>query len=441
MESWNNGLRRNSVSFKEIISASITQSSSIPIFQHSNDLMDSNDMGRQWCSWCFRKSRHTVIQHNILRRNVCECQLCGRKTVKCRFCSNMARAGKTWDDECCAVHDGTIGTFESLRIRLKNITEWRLVTKRESANISAAGKIAGVAVLSGGALAVGMTGGGVVITVGAGLLGTVGGGVLVNKFAGEIDGFDIKTRHSGSGTQIIFINGLLSQDESLLQDWLPTLQGNFANNTWYELAWESKRLRDLGKVAFKGAQKTAFLKALSIAVKKETKQAAKKLSRAVWLPLILELAGNPWLVALAKAQKTGQLLADLIVRSDGRARYVLLGHSLGARVIYYTLQALAEADLKQPRIREVHLLGGAVGRDQKSWTGLDPAVSGSIFNYFSRRDDVLRVLYKVGTLFTSEPIGRGPIESYCGKIYNVDVTDYVGGHGEFKKNLPMYIRR
>jgi hypothetical protein len=352
----------------------------------------------------------------------------------------MARAGKTWDDECCAVHDGTIGSFDSLRIRLKDITEWRLVTKREGANIAAAGKIAGVA-LGGGAIAVVMTGGAIVITVGTGLLGTVGGGVLVNNFSGEIDGFDINTRHSGSGAQVVFVNGLLSQDESLLQEWRPTLQENFPKNTWYELAWESKRLRDLGKFALKGAKKVAFLKAIEIAAKRGTKQAAKKLSRAIWLQMILELGGNPWFIALSKAQKTGQLLADLILRADGRARYVLFGHSLGARVIYFTLQALAEADFKRPRIREVHLLGGAVGRDQKAWTGIESAVSGRIYNYFSKKDDVLRVLYKVGTLFTSEPIGRGPIEVNSNRICNVDVTDYVGGHGEFKKNLPMFICR
>jgi len=38
MESWNNGFGRKAVSFKEIISASTTQSSSIPIFKHSNHL-------------------------------------------------------------------------------------------------------------------------------------------------------------------------------------------------------------------------------------------------------------------------------------------------------------------------------------------------------------------------------------------------------------------
>jgi len=440
-------------------------------------------MGRQWCSWCFRKSWHLLFQHSSLRRNIYECRLCGQQTIKCRLCSNMARAGKAWDDEFCAVHDGTIGSFDTLRIRLKNITEWKLITKREGVNIARAGKIAGgliavglvatgagaiaapaiggaiggltglsgaaatsygLAVIGGGAVTAGgfgMAGGTTVIAVGAGLLGGTGGGILVNKFAGEINGFDIKTRRDGLGTQVIFINGLLSQGESLLQDWRPTLQDNFPNNTWYELAWESKRLRDLGKLALRGTQKVAFLKAAEKAAKVATKQATKKMFSAVWLPTILEIGGNPWLVALSKAQKTGQLLAELILRADGRARYVLFGHSLGARVIYYTLQALAEANVKQPRIREVHLLGGAVGRDRKTWKGIDSAVDGRICNYFSKRDDVLRVLYKVGTLFISEPIGRGPIESISNKIYNVDVTDYVSGHGEFKKNLPMYIRR
>lgn len=359
----------------------------------------------------------------------------------------MAKAGKTWDDECCAVHDGTIGSFDALRIRLKNITEWKLVTKREGANIARAGKIAAVSVALLGSAAlstaiVGMVGRTTVITVGTRLFGNVGGGILVNNFARDIDGFDINLRRSGSGSQVIFVNGFLSQGESLLQHWRPTLKGNFANNTWYELAWESKRLRDLGKLALaKGAQKVAFRKAMVIATKAATKQATKKLFPAVLLSTVLETMGDTWVIALSKAKKTGQLLADLILRADGRARYVLFGHSLGSRVIYYTLQALAEADLKQPRIREVHLLGGAVGRDQKTWTGIDSAVSGPIYNYFSKRDDVLRVLYKVGTLFTSEPIGRGPIESHSDKIYNVDVTDDVGGHGEFKENLHKFIYR
>jgi len=393
----------------------------------------------------------------------------------------MARSGIKWDDECCAVHDGTIGSFESLRIRLKDITEWKLVTRHRGVNIARIGKIAGgsvavglvatgagavlapaaggavgafkglsgataikhgLAILGRGALAAGgfgMAGGTAVIAVGTGMLGGVGGGVLVNKYVGEIDGFDIKTHRRGSGTQIVFINGLGSQSKSLLHHWKPTLRYNFGNNTWYELEWESKRRSDLGKLIRKELYKRTFRKTLEIAAKTATKQAAKKLSPAFWLSTLLEFGGNPWFVALSKAQKTGQLLADLILRADGRARYVLMGHSLGARVIYYTLQALAKAKVKQPRIREVHLLGGAVGRDRKSWTGIDSAVSGQICNYYSENDEVLRVLYKPGTLFMSKPIGRAPILYRSTKIRNINVTNLVNGHNEFKKHFHEFI--
>jgi len=393
----------------------------------------------------------------------------------------MARTGSKWDEELCAVHDGTIGSFDTLKIRLKSIDEWRNITKREAINIARVAKIGGgtvavalaatgagafaapaiggavgslaglsgaaatshgLAVLGGGALAAGgfgMAGGTAVIAVGAGLLGGIGGGVLTNKYVGEIDGFDIFKRNDGSGTQVIFVNGFLSQGESLVQDWKPTLRKQFPNNKWYEVAWESKNLQDLGNIALQGPKGSTFRKAVEQAAKTATKEAPKKLAPLAWLSTILDIGGNPWFVALSKAQKTGQLLADLILRADGRARYVLFGHSLGARVLYYTLQALAEADVKRPRIREAHLLGGAVGRDKYDWIGVDSAVEKSIYNYYSKNDDVLRILYQVGTLFMYEPIGLGPIETRSKKIRNIDVTNLVGGHSQFKPLLPKYI--
>ncbi|MEA1947513.1 MAG: hypothetical protein U9N83_09465 [Thermodesulfobacteriota bacterium] len=62
---------------------------------------------------------------------------------------------------------------------MKNITEWKLVTKREGANIARAGKIAAVSVALLGSAAlstaiVGMVGRTTVITVGTKLFGRVG---------------------------------------------------------------------------------------------------------------------------------------------------------------------------------------------------------------------------------------------------------------------------
>ena len=302
----------------------------------------------------------------------------------------------------------------------------------------------GLAVLGGGALAtggLGMAGGTAAVALGAAALGGVGGGILVNKYVGDIQDFDIKKRHKGEGEnpRVVFVNGFLSQGESLLKDWKPTLKSRFEENPWMEVGWESKHLRDLGGLAFgAGAQQALGEAAKKMAVR-ATKLAGKKLGPLASMGMLLDIGGNAWWVAMVKAQQTGQVLADLICRTAPEKKYILLGHSLGARVLYFTLQALTARD-EAPRVQEVHLLGGAVSSDRKSWQGLSRAVSGTINNYYSKNDDVLRYLYPVGTLFQSDPIGRNPIEGSNPGIRNHNVTSFVDGHTGFKPALPKYIR-
>ena len=88
---------------------------------------------------------------------------------------------------------------------------------------------------------------------------------------------------------------------------------------------------------------------------------------------------------------TGAVLADLIARTD-QGPFVLLGHSLGARVMVSAAQALGT--LPEPRIDSMHLLGAAVGRGA-DWRTLDKAVAGGVWNYHSSRDQVLRLLYRL----------------------------------------------
>jgi hypothetical protein len=81
------------------------------------------------------------------------------------------------------------------------------------------------------------------------------------------------------------------------------------------------------------------------------------------------------------------------------------------------------------------LLGGAVGREPQHWETAAKAVSGKIVNCYSQRDNVLKYLYKTGTAFTSDPVGRGPIDSKSDKIANVDATRLVAGHTAYKPIL------
>lgn len=67
-----------------------------------------SDRETAWCSWCFKRTEHELVQQNYVRRNVYQCQSCLNRTLICRFCDAAARGHETYDDEKCALCDGTI---------------------------------------------------------------------------------------------------------------------------------------------------------------------------------------------------------------------------------------------------------------------------------------------------------------------------------------------
>lgn len=77
------------------------------------------------CSWCFEKTKHRTVERNTIpgRRDACECERCGRRTLACRKCETaMARGHATIDDERCVLCDGTITSWEASQQELKERT-------------------------------------------------------------------------------------------------------------------------------------------------------------------------------------------------------------------------------------------------------------------------------------------------------------------------------
>ena len=138
--------------------------------------------------------------------------------------------------------------------------------------------------------------------------------------------------------------------------------------------------------------------------------------------------GNRWCCV------TGVLLSDIISRTQGD--YILCGHSLGARVIYYALTSLSTKEEKW--IKHVHLLGGAVGNKKKDWEQAANAVDGTIVNYYSEKDMVLATHFKVGTLFSSVPIGKNVID--VDGVVDVNVTEQVTGHTMYKDRFSLFAK-
>jgi hypothetical protein len=430
----------------------------------------SNEKG--YCSSCFQYTKHKLVKQNYARRNLYQCTNCKSNTLQCRACKNFTRSGKTWDDELCAEHSGLIANFNNLNKTLDDIETYKEIFERNSINIKKVGTIvaatvggvamitplafaaapaiggaigttvfslsgaaatsAGLAALGGGALTAGGLGivGGVAVigAVGAGLGGTLGG-IVSNSYFGDIKDFDIKKIQDGKGPSILFIDGFLTQKNKDTNEWEAQLRKLYPENPWYHITWESKRLLDLGKNIGAGIGKEAILTALKELAKKATKEGSKKLGPLAPVLTAFGIANNPWSVALIKAEQTGVLLADILARTD--KKYILCGHSLGARVIYRTLDSLATKD--KNFILDAHLLGGAIGSDKKSWTKAKKAVIGSIVNYRSDNDYVLATMYKLGTFFQSDPIGRHKID--VNGIIDVDVSDTVDGHTKYKNNF------
>ena len=428
-----------------------------------------------YCSHCFKYTKHKLVEQNYVRRNVYECSNCKAKTLQCRLCNNFARGEENWDDELCVEHDGLIANFENLNIKLKSIDEYEKLFIRNAVNVKkvatitaitvggaalltplafaaapaiggvvgttvlsltgAAATNAGLAALGGGALAAGgggMAAGAMVVGAIGGGLGGVMGGVVSNSYMADVKDFSIRKIKDGRGPGILFINGFTTQKDMNTGDWEKQLRELYPNNPWYHVTWESKRLQDLGQNILSHPGRDGIKKMLEQFAKKATKEGAKKLGPISWVFTALGIVNNPWSIAMVKSEQTGVLLSDIIARTDDKI--ILCGHSLGARVIYKTLSQLSSK--KKRYILDVHLLGGAVGSDKKSWKEAKRAVSGKIVNYKSDNDYVLATMYKLGTFFLSNPIGRNNID--VKGVINIDASSLVNGHTEYLQNFSSF---
>ena len=104
-----------------------------------------------------------------------------------------------------------------------------------------------------------------------------------------------------------------------------------------------------------------------------------------------DLAKNPWHVAKSRADKTGVILGDILARTDAKS-YVLIGHSLGARLMVVAAEALGTKP-DGPRIKSLHLLGPAIGaRGERD--ALTAAIDDAAYCYHSSNDAILKLVYR-----------------------------------------------
>lgn len=442
------------------------------------ELMDtlSGAIEEGWCSRCLTKSAHKKSKSKSLY----VCGNCGSATTHCTVpqCDNFAAAGLGLVSmpAVCAEHLHQVPDFERLEHRIDDLTQWRELREFKATNVARVAKLsaagvatlalgatggwlaapmvgsaygttilglsgaaahnAGMAALGFGSLAsggLGMAGGSMVVAAAGGLLGSAYGVKALNAYIGEDSSFDIQCVRKGKGTPVLIARGFTTEKKLDWRTEVKSVEAVYPDSPIYLVTWGSKEMRELAGFLSPGAGLAggAVLKGM---VKHAGKKLAKKANPAGLALGTLDLVKNPWTTAVNRANKTALALAAIVQRSDLES-VVLVGHSLGGRVMLNLATALAgaaEAE-KKVRVEAVHLLGAAIGQDTK-WDSLAEALSGVVHNYHSHNDRVLGYLYPAA-MGGRKAIGFEGLSAPF--AVNHDVSDAVKSHSAYYENVQL----
>ncbi|KIW11625.1 hypothetical protein PV08_10927 [Exophiala spinifera] len=274
-----------------------------------------------------------------------------------------------------------------------------------------------------------------------GLFGAYGGrmtGRMMDKYSKEIEDFafiPIRGNVDDSEEKLqerrrlrvtIGITGWLTQEDEVKSPWKVLGDGGEA----FALRWELQALMNLGNALknFVSSQAWSYLKKQII---KRTLLAG--LYSAMMAPLailkVAKLVDSPFGIAKLRAMKAGEVLADaLINKAQGERPVSLVGHSLGARVIYSCLLALARRQAFG-LVDSVVVMGAPVPSDDHVWRSMRSVVSGRLINVYSTNDYILAFMYRT----SSAQLGiAGLQEINVYGVENFDVSDEVTGHLKYQ---------
>ena len=164
---------------------------------------------------------------------------------------------------------------------------------------------------------------------------------------------------------------------------------------------------------------------------------------ALQLPIILTklsyLIDNPWAVSLDRAVAAGKILADsLIERSLGTRPVTLVGYSLGSRVIFSCLLELSKRGA-YGLVQNVYLFGSPIVFKKEEYLRARTVVPGRFLNGYNKTDWILGYLFRLTNGGVRRVSGLGPIDELPW-IENMDCTEYVKGHMEYRTAMPILLR-
>lgn len=292
-------------------------------------------------------------------------------------------------------------------------------------------------------------------SAGAAALGSVAGIAVMTSLFGAagagLTGYKMKKR-VGAIEEFMFLP--LTEGKQLhitiaITGWLGSGRYRTFNAPWmalarsqeqYCLAWEAKYLMELGnalETILSGLANMVAQEALKYTV-------LSGIVAALTLPASLlsvaNVIDNPWGVCLHRSAEVGKHLAHILLsRQQGRRPVTLIGFSLGARVIYFCLQEMAQEQDCQGIIEDVVLLGAPVEGDPKYWEPFRNVVSGRIINGYCRGDWLLSFVYRTSSV-QLRVAGLQPVLLQDRRMENVDLSSVVNGHLDYAKKMDVILK-
>lgn len=433
-----------------------------------------------WCSACYTLSTHRELDMGLLSIPAYLCGTCGSPTLGCAapLCEHMAvrRIGAVRVPRFCAEHRHDIPSFERAaekvgslddyeQLRTFDSTNLTVVSRALVAGLAGAGILAsggvlaapavggavgslvagytgavastyGLALLGGGAVAaggLGIVGGTAVVAAAGAALGSALGVSVSNSYIRQDPSFRIEKFRDGTGTPVIVARGFMTEEDPNWRYAIQMIEHRYPDSPIYRLHWGSKELKSLGAFALMNAGKKEAVGFIAAAAARATRQGAKLLGAVAPVLMVHDLATNPWHTAMVRADRTGVALAGILAHVE-TGNFILIGHSLGARAMITAAENLATSK-EGPRIETIHLLGAAEGR-KGDWRLLSEAVTGTVYNYFSSNDSVLKYLFAAAQA-GSVAVGLRGFMTKFANIKDRDVSAQVNGHSEYFQNVRL----
>ncbi|XP_036995982.2 transmembrane and coiled-coil domain-containing protein 4 isoform X1 [Artibeus jamaicensis] len=344
-------------------------------------------------------------------------------------------------------------TAEASRKKKENRRKWKrylligLATVGGGTVIGVTGGLAAPLVAAGAATIIG--------SAGAAALGSVAGIAVMTSLFGAagagLTGYKMKKR-VGAIEEFTFLpltEGRQLRITIAITGWLASGRYRTFSAPWatlahsreqYCLAWEAKYLMELGNAL------ETILSGLANMVAQEALKYTMLsgiVAALTWPASLLSVASvidNPWGVCLHRSAEVGKHLAHILLsRQQGRRPVTLIGFSLGARVIYFCLQEMAQEKDCQGIIEDVVLLGAPVEGEAKHWEPFRKVVSGRIINAYCRGDWLLSFVYRTSSV-QLHVAGLQPVQLQDRRVENVDLSSIVSGHLDYAKQMDAILK-